>query len=91
MTEKSTNFWFRPRRYGYGATPVTWQGWAAIVAFPVICAAVALALFAWAPPALSVVLFVIFMALATFGLIAFVRNKTDGEWRWNWPTAHKRH
>ena len=22
-----TTYWFRPKRYGYGATPVTWQGW----------------------------------------------------------------
>jgi hypothetical protein len=21
-------YWFKPKRYGYGATPVTWQGWA---------------------------------------------------------------
>jgi hypothetical protein len=20
-------YWFRPRWYGYGATPVTWEGW----------------------------------------------------------------
>jgi hypothetical protein len=25
-------YWFRPRRYGYGATPVTWEGWALTVA-----------------------------------------------------------
>ena len=23
-----TTYWFRPRRYGYGATPMTWEGWA---------------------------------------------------------------
>jgi len=21
-------YWFKPKRYGYGATPATWQGWA---------------------------------------------------------------
>jgi hypothetical protein len=84
MTEKDANYWFRPRHYGYGASPTTWQGWAAIVAFPVICGAVAFALVALLPPAIAVVLFVIFMAAATFGFIAFVRKRTDGEWRWNW-------
>ena len=24
-----TEYWFRPKRDGYGATPVTWQGWGA--------------------------------------------------------------
>ena len=23
-----TRYWFKPKRYGYGATPVTWEGWA---------------------------------------------------------------
>jgi hypothetical protein len=23
-----TEYWFRPKQYGYGATPTTWQGWA---------------------------------------------------------------
>jgi hypothetical protein len=22
-----TAYWFKQRRFGYGATPVTWQGW----------------------------------------------------------------
>ncbi len=25
-----TRYWFRPKRYGYGATPVAWEGWALI-------------------------------------------------------------
>ena len=37
-----TEYWFRPKRYGYGATPVTWQGWALTFAAPgLIVAAVA--------------------------------------------------
>jgi predicted membrane metal-binding protein len=82
--EGRMDYWFKPRRYGHGASPTTWQGWATIIAFPVICAAVALALFAWLPPIASVVLFTIFMAAALFAFIAFVRKKTDGEWRWSW-------
>ena len=23
-----TAYWFKPKRYGYGATPITWEGWA---------------------------------------------------------------
>jgi hypothetical protein len=75
------DYWFRPRRYGYGATPTTWQGWLTIIAFPAVCGALALALFALLPPVLAFILFVIFMAAAIFGFIAFVRNRTDGEWR----------
>lgn len=29
----STRYWFRAKRYGWGWTPLTWQGWAALAAF----------------------------------------------------------
>jgi bacteriorhodopsin len=28
--------WFAPKRYGYGSTPVTWQGWALTFGFVLI-------------------------------------------------------
>ena len=84
MTQKSTDHWFKPRRYGHGVTPSTWQGWATIIAFPVICGLVALALFGLAPGGWSFIVFTIFTALAVVGFVAFVRKKTDGEWRWRW-------
>jgi len=82
--EGGAAFWFKPRRYGHGATPSTWQGWAAIIAFPVVVALVALALIWALPDVLGVIAFVIFITAATLGFIAFVRKKTDGEWRWRW-------
>ncbi len=33
MTKTEKNYWFKRRRYGYGWTPVTWQGWVTIVVF----------------------------------------------------------
>ena len=27
-----TRYWFRPKRYGYGATPISWEGWAVTLA-----------------------------------------------------------
>jgi hypothetical protein len=82
--EGSTEYWFKPRRYGHGASPSTWQGWAAIIAFVIIFPLVALALM-WAMPNVWGILgFVIVMTAVTLGFIAFVRKKTDGEWRWRW-------
>ena len=51
MTQKASgaDYWFKPRRYGHGATPSTWQGWATIAAFAVAFPLVALALM-WAMP-----------------------------------------
>jgi tellurite resistance protein TehA-like permease len=36
-----STYWFRPKRFGYGATPCTWQGWA--FTFMVVVAAFACA------------------------------------------------
>lgn len=33
MEDKSEKLWFKRRRYGWGWTPVTWQGWLCIVIF----------------------------------------------------------
>ena len=70
MTQKNTDYWFKPRRYGYGATPATWQGWATILALPLVCALVTLALFAWLPPVVACILFAIFLPAAVFVFIA---------------------
>ena len=33
-----TQYWFKPKRYGYGATPVTWEGWAVILTAVIVVA-----------------------------------------------------
>ncbi len=79
-----TTYWFKPKRYGYGATPVTWQGWAVTLA--AVAAMVAVSLFLrlterhyWA---LAVML--AFDAAAIIALATVSYCKTDGEWRWRW-------
>ena len=74
-------YWFKPKRYGYGATPTTWQGWAMTLGTVFVMVAVSLYLRLteqnlWALLAFDV------LALVTLAVIS--RNKTDGEWRWRW-------
>lgn len=38
---KSNALWFKRRRYGYGWTPVTWQGWVTVVGFLTVVLVVA--------------------------------------------------
>jgi hypothetical protein len=79
-----TTYWFKPKRYGYGAMPVTWQGWA--VTLGTVAAMVAVSLYlqltAKSPWALAVVVAFDVVALAT--LFVVCRRKTEGEWRWRW-------
>lgn len=74
--------WFKPRRYGYGATPTSWEGWLVIAGY--------IALIVWQahlwmqPPDLRVGLYVGVVLIETLALIAIARIKTDGEWKWRW-------
>jgi hypothetical protein len=79
-----SQYWFKPKQYGYGATPITWQGWA--VTLGIVAAMVAVSLYLrlterhyWALAELLT-----FDALALSALFVISRRKTDGEWRWRW-------
>jgi hypothetical protein len=77
-------YWFKPKRYGYGATPVTWQGW--LLTFGTVLAMVAVSLTLrltetsyWALAALFA--FDV-LALATLAIVSY--RKTEGGWHWRW-------
>ncbi len=79
-------YWFKPKRYGLGATPANWKGWLATIGFMAIVIAFLLgivsargelsvgAVIAWAMAFVA--------AELTFVWIAW--KKTDGDWRWRW-------
>jgi hypothetical protein len=88
-------YWFRPKDYGYGATPTNWKGWAAIAGYVAALLAVILPLIALpaqmppGPVAWQVVTAVLMVALLTFGFVRLCRAKTDGEWIWRWGSGAK--
>jgi hypothetical protein len=71
-------YWFRPKRFGFGATPVTWQGWATTLAFG--AAAGLVVNFAAHRERLWLVLLVPLVAV----FLWLVAVKTDGDWRFRW-------
>ena len=77
-----TAFWFKPRRYGYGATPTTWQGWAVVAAY--IGAAWGTKAALITPEHPRIALFLVAVAAETALLIIVCRRKTEGAWRWRW-------
>jgi uncharacterized membrane protein len=79
-----TTYWFRPKRYGYGATPVTWQGWAITLAalVVVVVATIRLSTLSAVDPQFWAI--VVFDAVVITALWIISRRKTDGEWRWRW-------
>jgi hypothetical protein len=80
-----TRFWFKPKRYGYGARPVTWEGWLLALS----PAAVALLGSWWLAahgggegvPFVGLLVLVLLMAA---GAALISKHKTDGPWRWRW-------
>jgi len=79
-----TTYWFKPKQFGYGATPVTWQGWAITAVSVVIIAAATL----WLTTLTAVSPWFWVALLIDAGVIVAVleisRRKTEGEWRWRW-------
>ena len=86
--------WFRPKTHGYGASPANWKGWAVTLGFVVIETALTFVMFVrpiiqGALTAMTVVLWMLASLALVVGFIAFVRARTDGEWRWRWGEGDK--
>jgi hypothetical protein len=77
-------YWFKPKRYGYGATPVTWQGWAVTVGTVLAMVAVSLCLRLTAKSLRDLLALLLFDAAAVAALVIVSYRKTDGGWRWRW-------
>ena len=79
--------WFRPKTFGYGATPTSWQGWLLTIGFALLASgAIIIALLAelqqWPDrrPWQAICVIVAILSVATLTIVA--RATTDGEWRW---------
>jgi Na+-transporting NADH:ubiquinone oxidoreductase subunit NqrB len=79
-----TTYWFKPKRYGYGATPTTWQGWALTLGTVVVMVAVSVFLRGTERYYWSLVAMFGFDAIALAFLFIVTRRKTDGGFRWRW-------
>jgi hypothetical protein len=73
--------WFRAKKLGYGAgLPFKWQGWAVLGAY--MLALVPLILVATRDGAVSRVIGLALILIITAILLAIVRNRTEGGWKW---------
>ena len=85
-----SQYWFKLKTYGYGATPSNWKGWAAVIVYVAVILALTLPLLAWpagmpvSPKIWQIATWAIMVALLTLGFIRFTRTKTDGQWAWRW-------
>jgi hypothetical protein len=75
----SEEAWFRPKRYGYGATPTNWKGWAFTFDMVALFVAIRLLLLPSYPVAF-VSLLVVWLAV----LLVVVNGKCSSPLRWRW-------
>ena len=71
--------WFKPKLYGYGAAPCTWEGVAATIVFAVV---LAIAIIATRPFGRAVTIAV--EVPLVVGFIVLARAKSSAPWRWRW-------
>ena len=81
------DYWFRPKRFGYGATPITWEGWALtlgsmVVVMGAVGIAVASQILRWPISEALIAAAIAVTAVTLAAAISVTRRKTDGEWRW---------
>ena len=79
-----TQYWFRPTRYGYGAPPVTWEGWAVTIGIVLAMVAVSAALRIESKSFWGLATLIAFDVLALGALAIVSYRKTNGEWLWRW-------
>jgi len=84
-----TEYWFKPKMYGYGATPINWKGWAsslvtAVALFAVFGFFILPVPGAASHPLWEVALGWVFAIALVAVFSSFAKTKTAGEWRWRW-------
>jgi hypothetical protein len=79
-----TMYWFKPKRYGYGAVPVTWQGWTFTLGTVAAMVAVSFYLRLAERHYWALAVLIAFDVLALVALFVVSRRKTEGGLRWRW-------
>jgi hypothetical protein len=79
-----TRYWFKPKRYGYGATPVTWEGWAFSLLATALIVGSSFVLLEGPPDATRFVIWALVLVLVVAAMVVVSKHKTEGGWRWRW-------
>ena len=88
--QAAKHYWFRPKTYGYGAEPLNWKGWVAVLVYVAVVFSFTVPLMIL--PALSgserasgdAPIWLALMVVVTLAFVWLCWVKTDGTWRWRW-------
>lgn len=82
--------WFKQKRYGYGAVPSSWQGWAITAVYTAVVVGLSVWLVGDDNPAPRALAFFGIVTALTILLIGIVARTTEGGLRWRWGGDDKR-
>ncbi|MEW6454307.1 MAG: hypothetical protein AB1490_26950 [Pseudomonadota bacterium] len=80
----TNRYWFKPKTYGYGATPTTWEGWVLVAAGIAVIALSSFVLLGLKPHTAGILLWGAVVLATVFVLVVVSHRKTDGQWHWRW-------
>lgn len=75
---KHNKYWFKPKAFGYGATPTTWEGWVVVAVFIVYLLSISMLITEG-----NVGNYFLYFVVGIVALIIISKKRTDGEWKWN--------
>ncbi len=75
---KSNEFWFKPKKYGYGSYPCTWEGWVLIFFYIILLVLIIKNI------TFDRYLFYISIFMWTVSIVFLSKEKTEGKWKWRW-------
>ena len=81
-------YWFRPKQFGYGATPSTWQGWLLTIVGALLIAGLAFGVDFVRNDMMRLVMVAVGIPLVLIPFVLITHAKTEGGWRWRWGTKN---
>ncbi len=76
---KFNKYWFKPKGFGYGATPTTWEGWIVVIVFIIYILSLSMLITGG-----KVSQYVLYLFAGIVAVTVISKRKTDGEWKWKW-------
>lgn len=88
-------YWFKRRRFGYGWTPVTWQGWLLMIVFLAVAIVSAIIIFPGKSQRPTTNETLLFLAITVVDLAVFLKitlaKSPAPKWRWGKHSGDKPH
>ena len=75
---KLNEYWFKPKKYGYGAYPYTWEGWLLMIAYIILLVLIIKNI------TFNNYLFYISILMWTISIVFLSKEKTKEKWKWRW-------